>query len=70
MKKSPYLTAAETAALIGAPVVPNWERIAKAREEAIEAAWREMPEDLQKLRAEHGFELAGVVRVLLARSGK
>lgn len=69
-KRANYLTAAETAALIGAPVAPNWERIAKAQEEIIEAAWREMPDDLQKLRAEHGCELAGAVHALRVRGGK
>lgn len=69
-KRSNYLTAEETAALIGLPMSPNWERIAKAQEEIIEAAWREMPDDLQKLRAEHGCYLAGAVHALRARCGK
>lgn len=67
-KKSPYLTAEETTDLVCEKVTPDWRRMALAMADVIEAAWREMPEDLQKLRVES--ELAGAVRAPRMRGGK
>lgn len=67
MKKSPYLTAEETAALIAEPVVVDWERKARTLMDVIDAAWNEMPGDLRAMRAD-GCELAGAVRALFSRA--
>lgn len=69
-KKSPYLTPEETTDLVCEKVTPDWQRMALAMADVIDAAWAEMPEDLRELRAEHGCELAGAVRALRMRGGK
>lgn len=66
--KTVYLTKEETDALLRPQTGPDWQRMALAMADLIDAAWAELPDDLRATRGEQGSSLAGAIHALRLRA--